>query len=166
MASFLGGLVRQYVRRHGVDALLPHRKEPLERWHVRAMFGLADGTPVNGEPLRWASAPFVAQRALVAALCETGARKADLLPESADSFAGDSVARSNITFMIGGKFVRDPTREQLQSMRPGDRVLLRPGATKADFDGSAFGDKDVPLACAPGLYGSSNAPEGESPWKK
>ena len=42
--------------------------------------------------------------------------------------------------------MRDPTREQLQSMRPGDRVLLRPGATKADFDGSAFGDKDVPLA--------------------
>ena len=35
------GIVKRYVREHGVDALLPDRKSPLENKHVNACLSLA-----------------------------------------------------------------------------------------------------------------------------
>ena len=146
----LRGLVKQYIRLHGVDALLPRRKEPLENWHVAAMYGVPDHTALDSCVVLWDAAPWMCLRAVVNTTRQMGARKADLLPPTPEEFDGSCIARSNITFVIGGQFVRDPSREQLLSMRDGDRVLMRPGASKNDFDGSAFGDKDVPLVFHPG----------------
>ena len=104
------------MRLHGAEALLPQRKEAIENWHVRAIYALDRD---------WASPQYVCFRALLDTLREAGARKACLLPPTHDEFDRSCVARSNVTYLIAGRLVKDPSPEQLRSMTTGDRALLR-----------------------------------------
>ena len=44
-----------------------------------------------------------------------------------------------------GAIVVDPTPEQLRNLRPGDRLLFKPAAAKADQLALTFGDKDIAI---------------------
>ena len=141
------GIVKRYVREHGVDALLPDRKSPLQNDHVNAIRAIPDGTVIQGLPyvVDWSHIRFICFAALVNTLRQMGSRKADLISPSPEEFDLSRVSRSNLKFVIGGVTHSDPSPELLRSMSEGDLVLLKPGATKADAVGVLFGDRPVPL---------------------
>jgi hypothetical protein len=143
--SAVRGLISRYVREHGQVVLLPHRKEAITNQHLRAIYGIQNGTTLDGRTVDWRTPLFRCFRALLNTLRHAGARKADLIPPTPGEFDKSRVARGNVRYLIGGVVIADPTESQFLAMRPGDRALMRPGATKADMTGMAFGDKDIPL---------------------
>ena len=145
----LRGLIRRYIREHGIEALLPNRKEAITNEHATKILGIRDGTIVNGITVRWSEPRFICFRALLTCLRHMGARKADVLPVVPDEFDRSCMARSNIRYMIGGIVVSDPSPAELRGMRRGDLALVRPAASKPDQLGLTFGDKDIPLPFEP-----------------
>ena len=141
----LRGMIARYVREHGIDALLPHRKEAITNEHVHKILQLPNGMQIGNVTVDWTSPTFVCFRALLLTLRQAGARKADLIPPTPAEFDRSRVARANIRFQIAGIIYSSPTASELRSMTRGDLVLVRPGITKPDQLGLTFGDKDIPL---------------------
>ena len=92
---------------------------------------------------------FSSFTALVTGCRHIGGRKADLIAPSHEEWDISRFARGNVTYVIDGKLVIDPSPEQFRSMKDGDRVNARPGVSKADQLGTKYGDKDVPLPYRP-----------------
>jgi hypothetical protein len=78
--------LRLYVMAHGPESLLPRRKEPITNEQTRAILSVPNGTVLGSFGVDWISALFVAFRALLTLLRQARARKADLIPPSADAF--------------------------------------------------------------------------------
>ena len=55
------------------------------------------------------------------------------------------MTRSNGRWLIRGAIADDSTPAQLCGLWPGDRLLFKPGASKADQLALTFGDKDIVL---------------------
>ena len=68
-----------------------------------------------------------------------------MLPVTPAEFDLSCVTRSHARWLICGVIVDDPTAEQLRNLRPGDRLLFKPAAAKADQLALTFGDKDIAL---------------------
>ena len=68
-----------------------------------------------------------------------------MLPVTPAEFDLSHVKRSNGRWLIGGVVVDDPSPAQLRSLKTGDRLLFKPGASKADQLALTFGDKDIVL---------------------
>ena len=146
VAKAMRGLLKQYVRVHGVASLLPHRKEPIENRHCRAIYELPEGTKLSATlALEWGSLATVAFVALLNMLRAAGMRKSDLLPVTPEEFDRSHVTRSHVEYIIAGRRVRDPSAALLRGLREGDRLLLRPGCSKADPLALTFGDKEIPI---------------------
>ena len=146
IARAMKGLTKQYVRLHGSESLVPTRKEPIENWHCRKMYELPNATQLSARvSLDWDSTFAVAFVALLNMLRAAGMRKADLLAVTPEEFDLSYVTRKHIRYRINGVIVRDPTPEQLRGLREGDRLLLRPGCSKADPLSLTFGDKEIPI---------------------
>jgi integrase len=130
------GLLRQYVALHGVDALLPKRKEPLTNSMIKRLLGLlAAGaiTPVDGgRPLDWGATRYRSLPALFATLAQTGMRKAEISLGPKVAFGKTHLSMANVRWIIGGVLYESPTLEQLRQLRDGDYALLRPPPSKAD----------------------------------
>ena len=93
----------------------------------------------------WRLPRYKCFKALLNGLRQTGSRKADLLPVTPAEFDLSHVTRSHGRWLIRGEIVDDPTPAQLRGLRPGDRLLFKPGASKADQLALTFGDKDIVL---------------------
>ena len=143
-ALVIKGLLNEYVRLHGPESLMPHRKDPLTN---EMMYDIADsvshtpdGITVGRVVVSWTCRAFLVFWALLCTLRHAGARKADLLPVIASEFCGRDPARSNFQFIIGGQLYADPSPELLRSVKPGDSVRVRPPPSKADPWALTFGN--------------------------
>ena len=147
VSRVLKGMLKNYVRVHGTDALIPTRKEPIENHHCAAMYAIGRSTPVRvgRHTVSWRTPRCRCFKALLNGLRQTGGRKADMLPVTPAEFDLSCVTRSHGRWLIRGVIVDDPTAEQLRSLRPGDRLLFKPAAAKADQLALTFGDKDIAL---------------------
>ena len=150
VTNVLRGLLREYVRVHGSDALIPSRKEPIENAHVVSMYAHVRSASAGVNVTRSVTVShggvrFLCFRALLNALRQTGARKGDMIPVTAAEFDLSCVRRSNARWLIGGKIYRDPPPELLRSLKAGDRLLFKPASSKADQLSLTFGDKDIPI---------------------
>ena len=142
----LKGLLNQYVRLHGPESLMPHRKQPLTNEHMYSMHALVDDTTKLGDlVLSWRSLLVVCMWAFVCCLRHAGGRKADFLPVFAIEFSGFDPRRSNVEWFVGGALVADPSAAQLRALRPGDIMRVRPPPSKADAWGLTFGNATIHL---------------------
>ena len=96
VSRLLRALIKRYIREHGIEALLPRRKEAITNAHTVAILGVAEGTELGSTVVRWQELRFICFRALLTALRHMGARKADLIPVCPDEFDRSHIARSNI----------------------------------------------------------------------
>ena len=149
VSRLLRALIKRYIREHGLRALLPQRKEPLQNEHVHSMLAVEEGTQLGAYNVAWSSHLFICFTALVTGCRHIGGRKADLIAPSHEEWDISRFARGNVTYVIDGRLVIDPSPEQFRSMKDGDRVNARPGVSKADQLGTKYGDKDVPLPYRP-----------------
>ena len=133
VSRVMKGLLKTYVRVHCTDALIPTRKEPITNRHCTVIYSIVSSAPVRAgrHTVTWRLPRYRCFKALHNGLRQTGSRKADLFPVTPAEFDLSHVKRSNSRWLIGGVIVDDPTPAQLRSLKPGDRLLFKLGASKA-----------------------------------
>ena len=134
----LHGLLRAFVQVHGVAALMPKRREPLTHAMITRMQGVSAAR--LGARSYTADSPIGrALRGILAVGWRTGHRLAEFVYHP----SGDVcyLTRGDISYVIGGVVVSDPTAAQLQQMQPGDVILIQPPRSKTD----QFGEIHCPF---------------------
>ena len=96
LTTLLKGMLRQYVRLHGREALLPHRAEPFTNEDCMAVLQL---THANGKEPNWEHPFWCSFRACITTGRAAAFRKADVLPVTKLEFDLSSASRSNRTFV-------------------------------------------------------------------
>ena len=78
VSRVLKGMLKNYVRVHGTDALIPTRKEPIENHHCAAMYAVGRSTPVRvgRHTVSWRTPRCRCFKALLNGLRQTGGRRA------------------------------------------------------------------------------------------
>jgi hypothetical protein len=74
-----------------------------------------------------------------------GSRRAESVELPGDRGPADYFTRSDLTWQIGGRVVRDPTDADLAMLKRGDFARLEPGLAKCDVDGSTHGTDPIVL---------------------
>ena len=96
---------------------------------------------VNAKSKGWQS-----WRCLHAAAAQAGFRKDEVCAKSKkEGFTKVQFSRASLCFCVKGKYVRDPSTEELELMLVSDdcSVLLEPHPSKADQDGAFWCDKPI-----------------------
>ena len=146
----LNGLLLEYVRAHGPEALAPRRKEPLTTEHTTKILSVSHGVELGrGFAVNWEDDVFVAFACLLTALRHCGARKADHLPVSHEEFTLANMRRSNLMWKLGDVEYCDPPLDMLRNLKPGDCAIVIPASSKNDQTGSTFGDRPMYLPYVP-----------------
>jgi hypothetical protein len=135
----LKGMLRRFIREHGVTSLVPDRKLPLTNVLIDGMLGAPETAPgaTRGTlpPLSRSAYFWIAMLALFAVLAEVGARK--------DEVSGDhgknGFSFASLTWKINGVFYAYyPGEALIMSMKEGDGVLFAHSVAKNDPFGAWF----------------------------
>ena len=146
----LHGLLRAFVVVHGAHALMPQRREPFRFAMVQALLSLPAGRlgARNYDP----SSPIGhAFRGMLALGWRTGHRLAEFVAHPSGEVC--FVTRLDVTYIIAGVPVCDPTHAQLSAMRPGDTILIAPPRSKTD----QFGEIHSPFPSAVAFSSDPNS---------
>ena len=100
---------------------------------------------VGRHVVSWRVPRYRCFKALLNGLRQPGSRKADLFPVTPSEFDLSHITRSHARWLIQGAISDDPTPAQLRGLRPGDRLLFNPGASKTDQLALTFDDKGIVL---------------------
>ena len=137
----LHGLLRAFVTVYGAHALMPQRREPFRfsmvqdlLKHPKDRLGARSYDPAS--IIGWAF------RGMLALGWRTGHRLAEFVAHP----SGETcyVTRHDVTYIIAGVPVADPTPAQLAALRPGDTILVAPPRSKTD----QFGEIHSPFPSA------------------
>ena len=142
LTTLLKGMLRQYVRLHGPEALLPHRAEPFTNDDCMAVLQL---THVNGKELNWEHPFWCSFRAFITTGRAAAFRKADVLPVTKSEFDLASASRSNLTWYFQGKYRASLTPDELRSLTMADRAVIKPPPVKNDPFSESFGNHPIHL---------------------
>ena len=137
----LNGLLRAFVSVHGAHSLMPHRREPMKFSMVQALvqLGAARLGTTNYDPNTYAGWAF---RGMLSLGWRTGHRLAEFVAHPSGEIC--YVTRHDVTYIIAGVHVSDPTPAQLAALRPGDTILIAPPRSKTD----QFGEIHSPFPSA------------------
>ena len=137
----LHGLLRAFVGVYGAHALMPQRREPFRfsmvqdlLKHPKDRLGARSYDPAS--ILGWAF------RGMLALGWRTGHRLAEFVAHPSGEVC--YVTRHDVTYIIAGVPVADPTAAQLAALRPGDTILIAPPRSKTD----QFGEIHSPFPSA------------------
>ena len=127
----LNGLLRAFVVVYGKEALQPNRQEPLLFSMLEKLNKIREGVTLRG------GFTFSTSKAICRAfvrMLNVGWRTGHRLAEFVYHPSGEIyyLTRADVTWIIGGVTVTDPTTAQLAQLRPGDRVLISPPRSKTD----------------------------------
>lgn len=141
------GLLRRFLRTHGIEALRPKRVEPITPGIVEKMVTLAEqGTSrIRGRPWHLNNRVCFAVTAWSVVNLQVGSRKGESVKLPGDVDANDWYTRSSVAFRIGGVILTDPAAEELQSMQKGDSAILSPRGSKCDQWGTCWGTDPIYL---------------------
>ena len=131
----MDGLLRLYILRHGPDALIPNRKEPLTNGIIIKLFNLPNGTwlsPKGHSRLDWNRDHMRSLLAMFHTLAQTGMRKAEVSLHGSIELDKSHLLMSNVVWQIDGQIIAAPTRGDLARLQIGDYALLTPAPSKAD----------------------------------
>jgi hypothetical protein len=134
---------REYVARHGPEALLPERKEPYNDRVLAAVRNVAPGTAIAGRRLDWAADFFVAFWAALNLTRAAGMRKAEVTVATAADFSAATLSYASLVWRIKGVLIAAPTTEDIRRLTVGDAVAVKPGPSKADQHGEKFGSNPI-----------------------
>jgi hypothetical protein len=134
----LHGLLRAYVNLYGAKALMPQRREPMKFEMVRRMLAV-DAVRLGSRTYDSNSALGYALRGMLAVGWRTGHRLAEFVEHPSGELC--YLTRGNVSFVIGGVVVSDPSPAQLDTLQPGDVVLIEPPRSKTD----QFGEIHCPF---------------------
>jgi hypothetical protein len=131
----LRGMLRAFIREHGVASLIPERKLPLTNSIIAGMLATPEGSQRGTQPpVSRASYYWTAMFACFECAAETGGRAFEFIgPKGSNGFTFDS-----LTFKIGGVLLKEPTDEQCASMGAGDGILYAHRVAKNDVFGAWF----------------------------
>ena len=137
----LNGLLRAFVTVHGAHSLMPHRREPMKFSMVQALVRLGAGRlgNKNYDPNTYVGSAF---RGMLSVGWRTGHRLAEFVAHPSGEIC--YVTRHDVTYIIAGVHVSDPTPAQLAALRPGDTILIAPPRSKTD----QFGEIHSPFPSA------------------
>ena len=138
-------LLADYVHRHGHDALMPKRKEPLTNPIITAMLTLPEGTPVGPARISWHTLEWTSLRACYATLAQTGMRKSEVALAAGVEWSRAHLSRASLAWRIGGRFVVSPTATDLAALAEGDYALLTVATSKADQYGLVWSPAPIVL---------------------
>jgi hypothetical protein len=137
----LHGLLRAFVTVYGAHALMPQRREPFRFTmvqellkHPKDRLGTRSYDPAS--VIGWAF------RGMLALGWRTGHRLAEFVAHPSGEVC--YVTRHDVSYIIAGVPVCDPTTAQLAALRPGDTILVAPPRSKTD----QFGEIHSPFASA------------------
>ena len=155
MSTLMKGLLREYVRIHGADVLVPCRREPLTNEQMAAIARIPTGTKLGPCIVSPTSTLWRNYLSFNTTCRHAGARCADLLCAEVHDFDITAMSLDNLYWHLGAaggcaNFVKSPTPADLRRLAPGDSAVLRPGCTKADPFALEFGDKPIYLPWDPG----------------
>ena len=142
------GLNVQHIAEHGLESLLPNRKQPHSNETQRKLLDLPDNTKLGPFVYARDNAFGRTWRLLLHILDATGFRKAEW---AVSSRAGTThMTCKQIAWLLPGDEVpvRRPSKEQLAAALASGQdvwVLLYPVPSKCDPDGSKFCTKPVPF---------------------
>jgi hypothetical protein len=134
----LHGLLRAFVRVHGVAALMPRRREPFTFKMIRTMQAV-ESARLGARSYSATSHIGRAFRGILAVGWRTGHRLAEFVQHPSGEVC--YLTRADISYVINGVVVTDPTAAQLAQIRPGDVVLIQPPRSKTD----QFGEIHCPF---------------------
>lgn len=150
LTVLLKGMLRQYVRLHGPESLVPKRAEPLTNADTLAILRLPSGTTLaNGKTLNWAQPFWRSFRAFLTSARAAAFRKADVLPVTRDEFDMGSASRANLSWYFKGEYRSELTADELSSLTMADRAVLRPPPVKNDPFSESFGAHPIHLPFDP-----------------
>ena len=155
MSTLMKGLLREYVRIHGADVLVPCRREPLTNEQMAAIARIPTGTKLGPCIVSPTSTLWRNYLSFNTTCQHAGTRCADLLCAEVHDFDITAMSLDNLYWHLGAaggcaNFVKSPTPVDLRRLVPGDSAVLRPGCTKADPFALEFGDKPIYLPWDPG----------------
>ena len=137
----LHGLLRAFVTVYGAHALMPQRRDPFRYSMIQTLLNLKkerlgarsyDPDSIIGQ----------AFRGMLALGWRTGHRLAEFVAHPSGEICW--VTRHDVSYIIAGVHVSDPTPAQLAALRPGDTILIAPPRSKTD----QFGEIHSPFASA------------------
>ena len=127
MVKSVKGLMRQFIRDHGPQSLVPKRREPMTAGLVQA---LALSPAATGSSLQ--SKSFAAATNLAAS---SGFRKAELFQSDSET---DFMHMSSLCWFFDGKPCSAPTSDQLANLDETCYAVITPPRSKADQFGLVF----------------------------
>ena len=139
----LKALVKEYVTKHGIAAILPKRKEPLSGEIIGQLLALPNGTKLGSRVLNWADPFFVVFKAILCAGFSAGFRKAEMCMAADATVDYTTITRANLTWIIKGVPTASPTEAQLLALADGDFCGIMPAACKNDPFGLHFSWKPI-----------------------
>jgi hypothetical protein len=147
------GLMRQVLELHGPEVLETHRTNPIPfKWQCELLRLLRSPKQTRLGKLvtnGCACTLWKSLDALAATLGSTGMRKAEVTSKT-QALAKTDLLRSNLTWIIEGVPVVDPSREQFESMTPRKSwAVLKPAPSKADPFGIVWGTLPIYLIFDP-----------------
>ena len=136
------GVIRLLVAEHGPEVVEVHRKEPIQPWMLIAWLSLPDGTRVGpytvGDNLEW-----LGVRVFITLAATSGFRKADMALDPGTIFGMAHLSLRFVAYRFDGVDYATPTITLLIAVNLNTFSFVRPPPSKADFDGSRYGQSPI-----------------------
>ena len=140
-------LYMKYKAAHGVQDLIPKRKQPFTREILLdTMLGAPEGFKMGRYTLRWQSRQGRSLKALTKTLASTGFRKAEIsVDKVGEKCDADCLARSSLAWYLRGRHYEatKAPAELLRNPRSGDFAILTPGPSKSDPNDMVWGNSPI-----------------------
>ena len=130
----LAGIMRSFKLVHGVEHLMPGRKQPLTPAMWARIEALQEGARLNGRAQPWSPRTRLRDRLLLRLgrmLWRTGHRLGEVVYHPSDEV--NYLTRSSLAInKADGRKIPVPTAADWRALAPGDCVLLAPCVSKSD----------------------------------
>jgi hypothetical protein len=139
-------LYMDHKAKHGVQDLIPRRKEPFTREILLdTILGAPSGTVIGRFRLDWASRSGRSLRGLTKTLASTGFRKAEVSVDKAGQSLCDCLTRAGLSWLLRGKVYASGSApaDLLSDPREGDFAILQPPPSKSDPFDMVWGSKPI-----------------------
>jgi len=138
-------MMKQYLIDNGVEALLPHQKEPFTNAMLASMLACSGPTRKSGRaqvPWDWQSFEGAAWNAFVHTAAQTGMRNEEFTSPPG-GFSKRDLSLANLTWHFNGARCPYLSETQLRQLSDGDFAILTPAASKCDPFGMRWGAKPI-----------------------
>ena len=135
------------MRKYSWRTLLPKRREPWRRQHLKKMFACRTRIGLDLGGLRVSLSPlWFSMFAFLETSVQSGMRASEsVVQDKGEWHPADHISRASLLWNIGGKLHEVPTADQMRALTEADYAILLPPPSKTDSFGVIWGDKPIYL---------------------